>query len=744
MHPWKTDRARLAALAIGIMAWSATGSALATDARTEVTAAVRDLNRWLGDGANGQKWRHYLAADRLQRSLDAGNQANPADLAEVYARYATVTPGPQTAPLERVRLALASWLTEVVDVPVSELPQLALDAKEHITPPIQGAVSRQRQRLRTALKRLNTRLQGAGENGRLWRKHLLSDELELQLASDQPDAAKLLEIQERFVGKYAGLELAPFLEVRSSLGDYTHQVTLAAAGDSAVESFHVLLDGLASDLETISQPPSPADLEYIGAAVTELERYGQAPQVVWAARRHFAQPNLRLHASQAFLTSALSRDVDDVAPVRDFILGTDIHGTGRTIGRSEVVSLPSSHQAMLRLMLRGTTTTETIGYNGPVQIHATGTTQIQGEKMLFVRPDGLHAGASRAEAETHTQIRGISTHRHGFLGKIILKAANKRAAKSKGQAERIAARHAEERIRDRLDREAGERLAQANQRYRDKFIAPLLRYDLYPERLQYTTTADGLNVVGAVRADDRLAADRPAPAAAEASDLTLSVHESAVNNLTRGILLGETLKQERAIEIYRSLQSPEQANEPLPPEVAIDPATGPWSVTLASDADGEPQAGDDLPRELGPVTVRIDDGRVRVTVHGVRYQVGGKLHETAMDITAVYRLDQQPEGWRLVREGDPTVFPPGRDPAKPGNLSLRETALRGEMQDRFREKKTFPDTIEIDHQLLPGDLAKAGELQVVQAVAEDGWLMISWRAQGTPDAVAQSATPTGR
>jgi hypothetical protein len=721
------DRCRFPLLLLVLfVAWPAT-RALA-DARPQVVAALKDMNDWLGPGANGRKWRKFLEYDRLRAQLAAADQADPVALAEIFDRYASVAGRPRTAPIERVRLALGDWIVEQADIPPADLPALVRAAKDDITPPSPETTGRFRRRLRTAFSRLNERLGRDGDNGKLWRQHLLSEELETQLAAETPDAAKLAEIHERFIGKHPGLESGQFVEVRSALGDFASQVALLQAGEEATGTFQGILDDLAARLETIAEQPSPADLEYLGAAVTELERYGQAPRVVWAMRSRFAQPNLQLVASQPFLERALSRNVDDVAPVRDMILGTDIYGEGRTVGRTEITSIPSPHEGSLKVLLNGTTYSDTVGYNGPVQIYSKGTTKIHGEKPIYLRSDGLYTGPSSAEATTSTRIRGITTRRHGPIGKFILKAANKRAYQSKAQAERIAAQHAEERIRERLDGETSERLANANQNYRGKFIAPLLRYDVYPERLHFATTKAGLHVTGLVRASDRLAADRPAPEAPAGSDLVLSLHESVINNLTRSILLGETLTQERAIEIYRNLQTPEDRAKPLPPEVAIDPETGPWSVTLAADEHAEPQEGDDLPRELGPVTVRIDDGRIRVTVHGIRYEVNGNVHDAAMDITVVYRLDQTGDEWRFVREGEPLVFPPGHDPAKQGTLSIRETALRNEMQNRFQQKKTFPDEIKIDRHVLQGDLAKAGELRVTQATAENGWLMIAWTA----------------
>ncbi len=73
-----------------------------------------------------------------------------------------------------------------------------------------------------------------------------------------------------------------------------------------------------------------------------------------------------------------------------------------------------------------------------------------------------------------------------------------------------------------------------------------------------------------------------------------------------------------------------------------------------------------------------------------------------------------------------------------------ETALRNEMQNRFQQKKTFPEEILIDRRVLPGELAKTGELRVAQAVADDGWLMISWRVEAPASKVAQSPSPAER
>ena len=85
-----------------------------------------------------------------------------------------------------------------------------------------------------------------------------------------------------------------------------------------------------------------------------------------------------------------------------------------------------------------------------------------------------------ASAVTHTTITGIGTSRGGLVGRMVLKKAPQRAADGKGEAEYVGARHAEAKIRDRMQQEIGTSLAKANADYLQRFRNPLLRAASFP------------------------------------------------------------------------------------------------------------------------------------------------------------------------------------------------------------------------------------------------------------------------
>ena len=81
-----------------------------------------------------------------------------------------------------------------------------------------------------------------------------------------------------------------------------------------------------------------------------------------------------LHArlSSRLVAAGIERPLDEVTPVRDFILGTDIIGTGRTTGKLTIQLVPSADKAVLETVLVGKVDSRNVGYNGPATIHSQG------------------------------------------------------------------------------------------------------------------------------------------------------------------------------------------------------------------------------------------------------------------------------------------------------------------------------------------------------------------------------------
>ena len=183
----------------------------------------------------------------------------------------------------------------------------------------------------------------------------------------------------------------------------------------------------------------------------------------------------------------IEQPVNDTAPVHENILGTDISGTGHTIGRIALQLLPDGERALFETILSGKTTTKTVGYNGPATIYSDGTTDIQGRKRIVIDRNGFASYPATATAQTRTQITGVGA-RSGMVQRI----ATNKVYESKGTAEAIGSQRAAVRVRHRLEAQAGTQLSKAQDNFARKFRDPLVRKGQFPDLLKFSTTADSL------------------------------------------------------------------------------------------------------------------------------------------------------------------------------------------------------------------------------------------------------------
>ena len=88
--------------------------------------------------------------------------------------------------------------------------------------------------------------------------------------------------------------------------------------------------------------------------------------------------------------------------------------------------------------------------------------------------------------------------------------ATKRAGQQKGQAERIAEQHAEERLSQMFEERIGTELARSNTQFKERFRNPLVRRGQLP-RVYFSTSTDHLYVTAIQAGSAQLAAQSPAP-----------------------------------------------------------------------------------------------------------------------------------------------------------------------------------------------------------------------------------------
>ncbi|MEN6457800.1 MAG: hypothetical protein ABFC63_02630 [Thermoguttaceae bacterium] len=570
----------------------------------------------------------------------------------------------------------------------------------------QSDIDQAKQGLIDALDRLDERLVQAGPNGEDWREYLQWDKLTEALQAERPDRKTLARILTRYRPDHDGLELVWFLDVQRALHNYT--ALLGAVDNPAIrKDFESRLERLAKSLHAYGVKPTTEDALTISESIRWLQSAHQCPTLVAAIQTQLVQPNLFVHLSPELVGAGLAERVDDTMPVEDCILGTTIHGTAHTVGQSRSELVDDDEAGVINLLFRGMTHSENVGYHGRITICSTAAVNLSACKSLRMTADGLSALPTVSAANVATDIGDIQSPKGR---RIVERMASKRADKMKPEAESIAARHAEQRLNDRIDARAVEPIEKANEKYVEKFQRPFTERKLFPETLRFSTTSGAFTVTAIQAGGGKVAAPSAPPSvAAQDAVMTLQLHESMINNLAFDALAGRTIYEGKVQAAAINLLGR------LPDKMKGDDDGKPWAITFA-------------PRQ--PISVSFVDDGFRVTIRGAKYFKGNEGYP-AMDISAVYKIEKSAEGqFKIARQGGLDVFPPGFVPGGDKRLSGPQQVLRKLLEKRF--SKVFePEFLGAGFDL-PGKWKSFGKLVPADVVCRDGWLVIAWKRQATP------------
>ncbi|HEY4761131.1 MAG TPA: hypothetical protein VIH42_11175 [Thermoguttaceae bacterium] len=551
-----------------------------------------------------------------------------------------------------------------------------------------------------AAARLDARLKLDGANGEDWRKYLLFETLQKELQQEgAANRESLNQVYQRFASGNEGLGLVWFVDVQSALRRFL-MVGGAIDNEQTKTLYEQTLEKLANSIQSFAANPNTEDALGISESVRWLKNARQAPELVAAVEQRFNNPNLYIEVSADLVSAGIGEPVDDTSPVRDCIMGTDIYGTGHTIGQTSAELFPNEDHAVVDTLLFATTHSKTVGYHGPVCIYTDGTTCIGARKRLWINENGIFSYPGVSNAVTHTCITDIQARR-----RLIEKMAWKRAGKQMATAEYIAARHAEQRVNHRIDAKAADTLDKADHDFKEKFRRPLVEHKLFPELLRFNTDREALHVTSLEIGNSRLAAPVQPPHVTEA-DMTLRLHESMINNFTLDALGGMTVHEEKFQQAVIDMIGR------LPEKMKGDEDQEPWAITFA---------------RRQPVSVTFADDGFKITIRGSEYYKGDTQHP-AMDVSVTYKIEKTEKGFKAVRQGEIQVFPPGRQ-----QVGGKEQIIRTLLTKRFG--KVFEPELLGEGFTFEGKWEKVGKMQPIELSCRDGWLTIAWRRVPTEQKV---------
>lgn len=691
----------------------APASAWCESTAVDVQQAFEELHAWMGSDANAAHWRAFLRSDELERELAKGHAADPETLKQIVAIYSGRESGLELRRFAAVRKALQAWLAEF-EQPITDLPAAVRAAKEKYRPIESGRVARTRSALENAVSQLDGWLQGQGEEtASTWKKLLDWDGLRRALAKPKGAGPDELErIAVLYKSDEAGLEEGVFLAVRDALQE--HATALRFSANSKLqELFSERLEDLAKRLEALAKAPNSEDLTAAGRNLGWLERAGQSPGIVAAIRARFQRPNLFASASRRLVEAGFDdpeakAKLNEPRGMLENILGTTMRGTVYPNLQMSVLLVPNDEQAMINVQLQGGATSQAVGSRGPVTVWTSGYTQIATSKHIFFDANGILTSGTSAWCSTSSNIDSIAA-RCGLIERI----AWKKAGQQKGQAEAVASARAEARIAGQVDAEMGTRLADANQSYFDKFRNRLVRRDSFPEVLKMSSTEEAVLVHVRHAKNNQLATATEPPVISGNHDLSIRVHESAVINFGESLIGGETLTDERLVEIL------EESKAEVPEELKVTPDKDPWSITFSSEH---------------PVSAKFADNGVKLAIRGRRFTRGDQVVREEIEISANYKLEKAGTGSKLTRLGEVRVEYVNRK-----QLSVGQVAMKTFFRKKF--DALFKPDITSDGLKLPDRFKGIGKLQLRQLSSDQAWLVLGWEQPSDSAAVELAANP---
>lgn len=567
-----------------------------------------------------------------------------------------------------------------------------------------------------------------------WRKYLKWDLLLPHLEDDVTLNRETLEnldaVLRRFNGNVNGLELRSFRETADALQRYRELAfwyALAKRRDTT-PLYESLVKQLQEQLRRHLEAPTVETARRIAKSVATIDYQGYAPELVNRLRSRFKNPNVQAELSVAVL-NRLTQPVTECEDVNDCILGARVRGDALVNGQVRFAAVQSDQRVRLDINLTGQINTKTVSYKKPVKIYSTGTTDYHGSKSVLVNDEYFQTTAAHVSANTRNRPYRVRKTGGKFGRRLVEKIAWKKVCEKKRQSERIASSKASSRVTKKFDERVVGPVAEGRDKYEEKLRLPLMRRGFEPSEIQFATTSSAITTNYALATATQLTTASHPPGKSLRNDVTVQVHESAVNNFIPFALAGVALVKD-------SPDTPQRMEGDLPK----------WLKQLnekneqREEKEVSAEAEEDFkPYRLvfnreQPVSVGFDDEIMTVRLRFASMQTGDEEDAKPMlnwDFLVRYRVKQRDNQVVLVRDGDIEAFPTGFDPRWDTKLTPEQVGYRknlaANLNKRAEEGQGFPNEIDIPEIKLGREGTVQRELAIEQLECDNGWLTIGYR-----------------
>jgi hypothetical protein len=454
------------------------------------------------------------------------------------------------------------------------------------------------------------------------------------------------------------------------------------------------LEALATRFEELEAVPSIDDAAASNLILGILEDANQDVPAVRTLRELYGRPNVRLRIGEALVQELVSRNIDEIQPVSDCILGTRITGTAHFVGSAKANLLPANGAVRMQLTVSGRANSNNIGRNGPVRIRSQGFAGLCMTRNITVSESGITFDPSYVDVKLNTKINAIE-HR----SRLVQRIAWRKARESKNEADRIAIERMRQRLRSDFDRDTQQQASMPADPLAK--VRPILqRLELPEPTRELNSTDDAIFLRSVFRRDDQVGSAVSPPPCPTNQHAVLQVHESAVDNALGHLLAGRTVNEREINQLLADVGR----------SVSEDSEEEPFEIDFAS---------------VRPIVFEARDDVLQIGVRCTRFSQGSRELKRSMIISAQYTATSTQDGRVILTRTEKVriSFPGGR------RLTMGQAGLRRVIEDNFSD--VFPETLLEQPLKIPSDFrlekVRGREFRTQLITAQDGWLTLAVR-----------------
>ena len=356
--------------------------------------------------------------------------------------------------------------------------------------------------------------------------------------------------------------------------------------------------------------------------------------------------------------------------------------------------VPDPQRWNFALQAKGDVDAETASSRGPATFYSESHSRYTAHKSLVVDRQGVRTAPADVGADTDVALQGLETKLDAIpvLNWIVRSVALRQHDRHYDEARGMATARLEEMAGERIDEEVHRQLANAEQEFQQKWLAPLRSLKLKPQALDMQTTSEQLLVRYRLAGDAQLAAHTPRPVPPAGSLLDVQIHETALNNALEQLGLEGKRCELRAL--YRELADTFQRSDVQVPDDMPEGVTVQFADRHA-------------------IRVRCDDDRVSLTIRIAELKNHRRKAWRNFAVRATDAPDATQINANLVRDGYIEL-------AGQRLNTMDQVALRSIFTTALSRNRPFS--------LVSKQLAqnpRMSDVQVTQFAIHDGWIGIA-------------------